>query len=45
VDDLVSVIFDGATISLSRWRSAFKDDFSLIIHRAKPLLTDCLNLG
>jgi hypothetical protein len=33
---LNAVIFDGATISLSRWRAAFKDEFALIIQRAKP---------
>jgi hypothetical protein len=31
-----TIIFDGAAVSLSRWRPAFKDEFSLIIHRAKP---------
>jgi hypothetical protein len=28
-------IFDGATISLSRWKEAFKDEFKLILHKAK----------
>jgi hypothetical protein len=31
-----AVIFDGPVVSLSRWRAAFKDEFVLIIHRAKP---------
>jgi hypothetical protein len=28
--------FDGASRSLRRWMEAFKDEFALIIHRAKP---------
>jgi hypothetical protein len=31
-----AVIFDGAAVSLSRWREAFRDEFSLIMHRANP---------
>jgi hypothetical protein len=31
------VIFDEASISLLRWKVAFIDEFSLIIHMAKPL--------
>jgi hypothetical protein len=30
------VIFDGAAISLSRWKEAFKDEFKLNLSRAKP---------
>jgi hypothetical protein len=39
------VIFDAASVSLGCWKEAFKDEFSLVIHRAnsktKPLLSDC----
>jgi hypothetical protein len=31
-----AIIFDGADISLSHWKEAFKDEFSLVILRAKP---------
>jgi hypothetical protein len=31
------IIFDGASTSLGRWKEAFKDEFALIIHRAKPM--------
>jgi hypothetical protein len=31
------VIFDGASVSLGRWRYALRDEFSLILYRAKPL--------
>jgi hypothetical protein len=43
----IAVIFDGASISLRRWKEAFKDEFSLILHRAKSskkaLLQDWLS--
>ncbi|KAF8690975.1 hypothetical protein HU200_040736 [Digitaria exilis] len=32
------VIFDGVPLSLRRWRSIFKEEFRLIIYRAKPPL-------
>jgi hypothetical protein len=28
--------FDGAAASHRRWKEAYKDEFTLIIHRAKP---------
>jgi hypothetical protein len=31
-----AAIFDGAAISLSRWKEAFRDEFKLILPRAKP---------
>jgi hypothetical protein len=31
-----AIIFDGASVSLGPWKAAFKDEFALIIHRAKP---------
>ena len=33
-----SIIFDGASLSFDRWRQAFKSEFGLILHRAKPAL-------
>jgi hypothetical protein len=30
------LIFDGGSVSLGRWRFAFRDEFSLILHRDKP---------
>jgi hypothetical protein len=30
------VIFDGASVSLGWWRSALRDEFLLILYRAKP---------
>jgi hypothetical protein len=30
-----AVIFDGETISLNRWKNAFRDEFKLILHRTK----------
>ncbi|KAF8659239.1 hypothetical protein HU200_058645 [Digitaria exilis] len=32
------VIFDGAHISLRRWKQLFRDEFSHLLHRAKPTL-------
>jgi hypothetical protein len=31
-----AIIFDGASFSLGRRKQAFKDEFALIIHKAKP---------
>nr|TKW32091.1 hypothetical protein SEVIR_2G147300v2 [Setaria viridis] len=33
-----SIIFYGRSLSLVRWRQSFKDEFALILHRAKPSL-------
>lgn len=30
------VIFDGMPLSLRRWKHIFKDEFGVILHRAKP---------
>jgi hypothetical protein len=42
-----AVIFDASSVSLGHWKEAFKDELSLIIHRAnsktKPLLCDWLS--
>jgi hypothetical protein len=32
-----AIIFDGAVVSLSCWRDAFKNEFALLIYKAKPL--------
>jgi hypothetical protein len=32
------VIFDGVRLSLWRWKSLFREEFSSVIHRAKPSL-------
>ncbi|RCV38080.1 hypothetical protein SETIT_8G113200v2, partial [Setaria italica] len=32
------VIFDGVPLSLGRWKSIFREEFSIILHRAKPYL-------
>jgi hypothetical protein len=37
------IIFDGADISLSHWKEAFKDEFGLVIIRAKPSTSTLLN--
>jgi hypothetical protein len=31
-----AVIFDGALVSFRRWKEAFRDEFGLLLHRAKP---------
>ncbi|KAF8703574.1 hypothetical protein HU200_032388 [Digitaria exilis] len=28
--------FDGAALSLDRWKQSFKDEFGLVLHRVKP---------
>ncbi|KAF8740150.1 hypothetical protein HU200_013810 [Digitaria exilis] len=33
-----SIIFDGASISIERWKCSFKDEIGLVLHRAKPSL-------
>lgn len=33
-----SIIFDGASLSSTRWKEIFKGDFGLVIQRAKPSL-------
>jgi hypothetical protein len=38
-----AIIFDGADISLSHWKEAFKDEFGLVIIRAKPSISTLLN--
>jgi hypothetical protein len=38
-----AIIFDGADISLSHWKEAFKDEFGLVIIRAKPSTSTLLN--
>jgi hypothetical protein len=38
-----AIIFDGASLSLGRWKEAFKDEYSLIIHRVKPSTMSLLN--
>ncbi|RCV19087.1 hypothetical protein SETIT_3G356100v2 [Setaria italica] len=38
------IIFDGAALSLDRWKMGFKEELSLIMHRAKPSLKQELNI-
>jgi hypothetical protein len=38
----INVIFDGAPMYLHRWKEAFKDEFTPIIHRAKPSMKSLL---
>ncbi|KAF8646115.1 hypothetical protein HU200_065961 [Digitaria exilis] len=33
-----SIIFDGASLSLDRWRQGFMEDVRMLLHRAKPTL-------
>ncbi|KAF8701341.1 hypothetical protein HU200_033671 [Digitaria exilis] len=33
-----SIIFDGASIFLERWKRSFKDEIGLVLHRIKPSL-------
>jgi hypothetical protein len=37
------VIFDGISLSLRRWRLVFREEVSLVLHRAKPTLRVELN--
>ncbi|TVU36350.1 hypothetical protein EJB05_18282, partial [Eragrostis curvula] len=37
-----SIIFDGAALSLGRWKNFFKEEFALILHKAKPSTRDLL---
>lgn len=34
------IIFDGGVLSFDRWKHAFKDEFGLSLHRAKPSLKE-----
>ncbi|KAF8690481.1 hypothetical protein HU200_040836 [Digitaria exilis] len=36
------VVFDGVPVSLRRWKLIFKEELSLIRHRAKPSLNTLL---
>jgi hypothetical protein len=37
-----AIIFDGASLSLGRWRQGFKAELSLTIHQAKPSTKELL---